>query len=315
MGSIFSIFKRGLEKSSTLVTRSVVSLFTGEKKWEAQDFQRLEAGLLRADFGVPATERIVADIQDRYSRGKIATGEDILAVAREDAAAILRSNLRALAKSESGPTVLLFVGVNGSGKTTTIGKLADKLSKEGHTCMLAACDTFRAAAIEQLQLWGERTHCPVIAGKHGGDPAGIAFDAAKAAVARSVEYLLIDTAGRQHNQKNLMDELGKIRRALEKALPGSPHEVFLTVDSSLGSNAVSQAREFSKNCGVSALILTKLDGTGKGGMAVAIHDQLDLPTLFVGLGEQPDDLQDFDPELYARALFDSANQRGSSETV
>ena len=202
-----------------------------------------------------------------------------------------------------GPVVILMVGVNGSGKTTTIGKLAARLKGQGKKVMLAACDTFRAAAVEQLQLWGERTNTQVIASKHGADPASVAYDAASAALARNMDYLLIDTAGRQHNQQNLMAELEKIRRSVNKVYPGAPHEVWLTVDSSLGANVVNQAREFSKCAGVTGLVITKLDGTGRGGMAVALHREFDLPVFYIGLGESPEDLQEFDPELYADALF------------
>jgi fused signal recognition particle receptor len=196
-----------------------------------------------------------------------------------------------------------MVGVNGSGKTTTIGKLASRLKGEGKKVVLAACDTFRAAAVEQLQLWGERTGCQVISAKHGADPASVAFDATKAAIAREADYLLIDTAGRQQNQKGLMDELAKIRRSIEKVCPGAPHEVWLTVDSTLGANVLSQAREFSKTTGVTGLVLTKLDGTGKGGMVVALHQEFELPTFYIGLGEQPEDLQPFCAEYYTNALF------------
>ena len=174
---------------------------------------------------------------------------------------------------------------------------------ENKKVILAACDTFRAAAVEQLQLWGERTGCQVVSAKHGADPASVAFDATQAALARGADFLLIDTAGRQHNQKGLMDELAKIRRSIEKVYPGAPHEVWLTVDASLGGNVVNQAREFTKTTGVTGLVLTKLDGTGKGGMVVALHQEFELPTFFIGFGEQPEDLQPFSAEYYAGALF------------
>ena len=216
----------------------------------------------------------------------------------------MKNGQREINRPENGgPVVILMVGVNGSGKTTTIGKMAANLKKQGKKVILAACDTFRAAAVEQLQLWGERTNTQVVASKHGADPASVAFDAASAALAREADYLLIDTAGRQHNQANLMAELEKIRRSVNKAYPGAPHEVWLTVDSSLGSNVVSQAREFSKCAGVTGLVLTKLDGTGRGGMAVGLHREFDLPLFYIGLGESPEDLQEFDPEYYADALF------------
>lgn len=305
MASIFSIFKRGLEKSATRVTRAFSGLFTGIRAHGAESFDELEALLIAADFGVPAALRITGEIRDRYERGLIATDADLEAVVRSEVETILRRNLRPLHTAPAGsPTVILMVGVNGSGKTTTIGKLAARLHSEGKRVVLAACDTFRAAAVEQLQLWGERTGCQVVASRHGADPAAVAYDATSAALARGADYLLIDTAGRQHNQKALMDELAKIRRSVQKVYPEAPHEVWLTVDASLGSNVVNQAREFTRTCGVTGLVLTKLDGTGRGGMALALNQEFDLPTFFVGLGEQPDELQPFDPTLYAEALFE-----------
>lgn len=304
MASIFSIFKRGLAKTTTKVTRSIAGMFTGIKAHGESSFEELEALLISADFGVPASLRIVGDIRERYEQGKIATDADLVQVAAETVMDILNSRKREIHAAPAGtPTVILMVGVNGSGKTTTIGKLASRLKGEGKKVVLAACDTFRAAAVEQLQLWGERTGCQVISAKHGADPASVAFDATKAAIAREADYLLIDTAGRQQNQKGLMDELAKIRRSIEKVCPGAPHEVWLTVDSTLGANVLSQAREFSKTTGVTGLVLTKLDGTGKGGMVVALHQEFELPTFYIGLGEQPEDLQPFCAEYYTNALF------------
>ena len=304
MASIFSIFKRGLAKTATKVTRSIAGMFTGIKAHGESSFEELEALLISADFGVPASLRIVGEIRDRYEQGKIATDADLVQVAGETVMEILNSRKREINSAPAGtPTVILMVGVNGSGKTTTIGKLASRLKGEGKKVVLAACDTFRAAAVEQLILWGERTNCQVISSKHGADPASVAFDATKAAMARGADYLLIDTAGRQQNQKGLMDELAKIRRSIEKVCPGAPHEVWLTVDSTLGANVLSQAREFSKTTGVTGLVLTKLDGTGKGGMVVALHQEFELPTFYIGLGEQPEDLQPFSAEYYTNALF------------
>ena len=304
MASIFSIFKRGLAKTTTKVTRSIAGIFTGIKAHGESSFEELEALLISADFGVPASLRIVGGIRDRYEQGKIATDADLVQVAAETVMDILSSRKREINAAPAGtPTVILMVGVNGSGKTTTIGKLAPRLKNEGKKVVLAACDTFRAAAVEQLILWGDRTGCQVISAKHGADPASVAFDATKAAMARGADYLLIDTAGRQQNQKGLMDELAKIRRSIEKVCPGAPHEVWLTVDSTLGANVLSQAREFSRTTGVTGLVLTKLDGTGKGGMVVALHQEFELPTFYIGLGEQPDDLQPFSAEYYTNALF------------
>ena len=302
--SIFSIFKRGLEKSATKLSRAVGGVFSGVKAHGDASFDDLEAMLIAADFGVAAARKVVSGIRDRYERGRIATDADLVSVARNEVAEILKRGMREVRTNpDGGPLVILMVGVNGSGKTTTIGKLAAKWKAEGKKVILGACDTFRAAAVEQLQLWGERTGCQVVAAKHGADPASVAYDATAAAVARKADVLLIDTAGRQQNQQDLMAELAKICRSIGKVLPGAPHEVWLTVDASLGSNVISQAREFGKTAQVSGLVLTKLDGTGRGGMAVALHEEFGLPTFFAGFGERPEDLQEFDPEFYADALF------------
>ncbi|MBE6399964.1 MAG: signal recognition particle-docking protein FtsY [Lentisphaerae bacterium] len=307
--SIFSIFKRGLEKSATKLSRVIGGVFTGIKAHGSASFEDLEAMLIAADFGVAAAKKVVAGLRDRYERGKIATDADLVQVARDEVATILKQGMRPIRTApENEVLVILMVGVNGSGKTTTIGKLAAKWQQEGKKVILGACDTFRAAAVEQLQLWGERTGCQVVSAKHGADPASVAFDATMAAKSRNADILLIDTAGRQQNQQNLMAELNKICRSIGKVLPGAPHEVWLTVDASLGSNVISQAREFGKTAGVSGLILTKLDGTGRGGMAVALHEEFGLPTFFAGFGEAPEDLQEFDPDFYADALFGMERQ-------
>jgi fused signal recognition particle receptor len=304
MKSLFSRFKKGLLKSTTSVTRGISSVFTDNKRWTDEQFDDLESLLISSDFGVAASLNIVADIRDRYEQGKIATSDEIDKIAAEDVCKILSKNQREINHAPQGqPTVILFVGVNGSGKTTSIGKLASLWQKEGKKVMLAACDTFRAAAVDQLKLWGDRTEAHVVSALHGADPSSVAFDAVKSAQARNADILLIDTAGRQHTSKGLMAELSKIYRTINKIYPEAPHEVWLTVDSSQGSNAINQAREFSKVANVSGLVLTKLDGTGKGGMAVALQQEFGFPVMFVGLGESPEDMQEFNPEFYADALF------------
>ncbi len=302
--SLFSIFKRGLQKTAASVTRSISGLFTGEKAWNAHTFEELEYALIAADFGVRASQELVAELKDEYQLGKIATGADIFAEATRLVTQVLRQNQRPIHRAPDGtPTVILLVGVNGSGKTTTIGKLAACWRSAGKKVLLGASDTFRAAAVEQLKLWGERTGSPVVSGQSNADPASVAFSAVRNGMEQHMDYILIDTAGRQQTRKALMDELSKIVRAIGKACPGAPHEVWLTVDASLGSNALSQAREFGKSAPLTGLVLTKLDGTGKGGMTVAVHREFDLPTFFTGFGEAPEDLQEFDPEMYAQALF------------
>lgn len=307
--SVFSIFKRGLEKSATRLSRAVSSVFTGVRAHGESSFGELEDLLISSDFGVPASRRIVSAVRDRYERGELATDVDLAQAARDEVARILSGHNRPLHRSSGGgPTVILMVGVNGSGKTTTIGKLASRWCREGDRVILGACDTFRAAAVEQLQLWGERSGAQVISARHGADPASVAYDATSAAVARKADWLLLDTAGRQQNQRALMDELAKVCRSVRKACPEAPHEVWLTVDASLGANVINQAREFDRATGLTGLVLTKLDGSGRGGMAVALHQEFSLPTFFIGLGEQPDELQPFDAEYYADALFDRGAQ-------
>ena len=302
--SLFDSFKRGLQKTATALSRSVTGIFTEVRRWDDETFRKLENELISADFGVAAAKKIMADLRDRYQRGLLNGSDDILSVARDDMVAMLKPGTRALATAPEGSlTVILMVGVNGSGKTTTAGKLAYLLTRQGKKVTLAACDTFRAAAVEQLKLWGERTGSQVVASKQGADAAAVAYDAVSAAIARGSDYLIIDTAGRQHNQKALMDELAKLLRIIRKLKPDAPHETLLTIDASIGTNAIAQAREFAALSGASALVLTKLDGTGKGGAAAAIQEEFKLPILFVGLGEAPDDLQAFSPEHYADAIF------------
>ncbi len=301
---LLDFFKRGLQKSATKISRTFASLLGGIKVKSAADFDEWEAALVAADFGVKAAQALTGNLRDRYERGLLKTDVDLQTALRDEVCHRLQRNLREIHRApENQPTVILFVGVNGSGKTTSIGKLAYQLIQSGNKVVLGACDTFRAAAVEQLQLWGERTGADVVSARHGADPASVAFDATQAAVSRKANYLLIDTAGRQQNQKALMDELAKIRRSIGKICPDAPHEVLMTVDSTLGANVLSQAREFSKTCGVTGLVLTKIDGTGRGGMALALNEEFDLPTFYVGLGEAPEDLQKFDPEAYADALF------------
>lgn len=303
MKSLFSVFKKGLQKTSTSITRSIAGVFTDTAVWGEDDYEMLEAALIGADFGVNISMRIVDDIRDRYSRGLIKTSDEIIKVAHEEVMNILGGDTAEVPFQDGKLDVIMFVGVNGSGKTTTIGKLAQKWKSEGKKVMLAACDTWRAAAAEQLKLWGERTGVHVISSKHGADPSAVAYDAVESALARNADILIIDTAGRQHTSKGLMEELAKMERTVQKVYPEAPQHVWLTVDASLGGNAIVQAREFSKVSGLNGLAITKLDGSGKGGMAVAIKDEFNFPIYFVGMGEQPDDLQPFDPEFYTSALF------------
>jgi fused signal recognition particle receptor len=305
MKSIFRVFQHGLQKTKTSLLRRLQGLFQGVDSWDEDCYDELEAALISTDLGVGISTTLVDSIRDRYGRGQIETTEDIMAVAREVVLSILAADGQPpLTFREDGPTVILVAGVNGSGKTTTIAKLAHRWREEGRSVLLAAGDTYRAAGIEQLRIWGERVGVPVVAGKQGGDSAAVAYDATSTALSRGVDLLLVDTAGRQHTRRGLMDELGKIRRTIGKACPGAPHEVWLTIDASIGTNALVQAREFGRLLDVTGLVLTKLDGTGKGGVVVAIRHELGYPVRFVGLGEKVTDLQPFDAELFARALFE-----------
>lgn len=304
MSGLFDLFKRGLEKTKTALSRTFGSMFNGTKAWDAETYASLEKALIATDLGVSISKELVAEIKDRYERGLIATEADILSAAKEKILGILAEGKPAeINKAKEGPTVILMVGVNGSGKTTSTAKLAHHFMETGASVILGAGDTFRAAGIEQLKIWGERLGCPVVAGKHGGDAASVAFDTVRSAKQRSCDYAIIDTAGRQHTRKDLMDELAKVKRVISKELPEAPHEIWLTVDASTGSNALIQAREFGKLFPITGLILTKLDGTGKGGIVVAIRRELGHPVYFVGLGEQMDDLQPFDSQSYVDALF------------
>ena len=231
------------------------------------------------------------------------SGLDVFEIAQREVERSLTAGLTPLAKKDGAVTVVSIVGVNGTGKTTTAAKLAHALQGRGETVVLAACDTFRAAAIEQIKLWGQRLNVPVIAGAYNADPAAVAHDAVVAAQSRNAGYLLVDTAGRLHTKHNLMQELQKLHRVMDKKLPGAPHETLLVLDATTGMNALNQAREFHKAVTLSGLIITKLDGTSKGGMVVAIQKELGLPIKYIGLGEQPDDLQPFDAKQFAEALF------------
>ena len=300
---IFAKFKAGLAKTHAKLTHEIKRIITRSPKLTAESLEEIELALIAADLGMPMTRQIVAAVKLAYeSQGS--AGLDYLAIARAEIEKSLASNQPALRQAASGPTIVSIVGVNGTGKTTTTAKLAHYLQLQKKTVLLAACDTFRAAAIEQLKLWGTRLKVEVIASAYGADAASVAHDAVTAALARKTDYLFIDTAGRLHTKHNLMQALLKLHRVIGKQLPGAPHEVLLVLDGSTGMNALNQAREFNKAVPLTGLIVTKLDGTSKGGMVVAIQKELGLPIKFIGLGDQPDDLQPFDAKQFAQALFE-----------
>jgi fused signal recognition particle receptor len=300
---LFSKFKAGLAKTHAKLTHELKRIVTRSPKLTAESLEEIEHALIAADLGVAMTTQIVAAVKLAYETQGTA-GLDYLAIARAEIEKSLSSNKPDLIKAAHGPTIVSIVGVNGTGKTTTSAKLAHHLQSQHKTVLLAACDTFRAAAIEQLKLWGARLKVEVVAGAYGADAASVAHDAVTAALARKTDYLFIDTAGRLHTKHNLMQELHKLHRVIGKQLPGAPHEVLLVLDGSTGMNALNQAREFNKAVPLTGLIVTKLDGTSKGGMVVAIQKELGLPIKFIGLGEQPDDLQPFDAKQFAQALFE-----------
>ena len=300
---LFAKFKAGLAKTHAKLTHEIKRIVTRSPKLTAESLEEIEHALIAADLGMAMTTQIVAAVKLAYETQGTA-GLDYLAIARAEIEKSLSSNKPDLLKAPSGPTIVSIVGVNGTGKTTTSAKLANYVQLQNKTVLLAACDTFRAAAIEQLKLWGTRLKVEVIAGAYGADAASVAHDAVTAATARKADYLFIDTAGRLHTKHNLMQELHKLHRVIGKQLPGAPHEVLLVLDGSTGMNALNQAREFNKSVPLTGLIVTKLDGTSKGGMVVAIQKELGLPIKFIGLGEQPDDLQPFDAKQFAQALFE-----------
>jgi fused signal recognition particle receptor len=299
---LFDKFKAGLQKTHAKLVHEIKRIITGSPKLTANSIEELEAILLGADLGMAMTTQIIDAVKKAYeTQGR--NSLDVLEIAKQQVIAALQSNNVELYKNPTGVTVVSIVGVNGTGKTTTAAKLAYMLQSRNYKVLLAACDTFRAAGIEQIKLWGERLNVPVISGAHGADPAAVAHDALTAAISKNVDYLIIDTAGRLHTKHNLMQELQKVHRVIGKKMEGAPHEVLLVLDATTGMNALNQAKEFHKAVNVTGLVITKLDGTSKGGMLVAIQKELNIPVKFVGLGEKADDLQPFNAEQFATAMF------------
>ena len=300
---LFDKFKAGLQKTHSKLAHEIKRIITRSPRLEAEALEELEAALIAADLGLDTCARILAAVRKTYET-QGAAGLDVFGVAEREVEASLGSGQTELIRAADGPTVVSVVGVNGTGKTTTAAKLAHLVQTRGQSVLLGACDTFRAAAIEQLKLWGQRLNVEVIAGNYGADAAAVGHDAVAAAQARRVDYLFVDTAGRLHTKHNLMQELQKVHRVMGKQVAGAPHEVLLVMDATTGMNALNQAREFNKAVKLTGLVVTKLDGTSKGGMVVAVQKELGVPVKFIGLGEQPDDLQPFDPKEFARALFE-----------
>lgn len=303
MASLFERLKAGLKKTTEGLVGRIDALMLGKKEIDADTLEELEEVLITSDIGVKTTVELVRSLEQRLSRKELQDGEGLRNALKEEILTRLNAHHSRLDLGTAKPFVLLVVGVNGVGKTTTIGKLAARYAADGKKVLLAAGDTFRAAAAEQLCVWGERAGVEVIRHQEGADPSAVAFDACKAALARGSEILIVDTAGRLHTKVNLMEEMKKICRVIDREIPGAPHETLLVLDAATGQNAISQARLFKESAGVTGVALTKLDGTAKGGVVVAVSHEFGLPVRYIGVGESIDDLRDFDPQEFTDALF------------
>ncbi len=292
-----------LRKTRERLSNRLDRLMAGRKHLDVDILDELEEILITSDLGVRTSQRLLQHVTEGMKRKELGDAGLLREHLRKDIRDLLSLNPEPWDFNKNRPFVIMAVGVNGVGKTTTVGKLAHRLKQEGHSVMLVAADTFRAAAVEQLVLWGERTQVPVVHQKSGSDPSAVVFDAIEAAVARNVDVVLLDTAGRMHTKANLMEELKKIQRVVAKKLPGAPHEILLVLDATTGQNALSQARLFKEGVGVTGLILTKLDGTAKGGIITAVCEETGVPVRFIGVGEDVEDLRPFDPDEFSRALF------------
>lgn len=297
----FNKIKEGLKKTRDAVIGQIDSMLKSFTKIDDELFEELEELLVMGDVGVPTAEKICEELKKRVKKEGIKNPNEIHRLLEETVADMLRGGEEL--DISTTPSIILVIGVNGVGKTTTIGKLANHLTKQGKKVILAAGDTFRAAAIEQLEIWADRSHCEIIKQNEGSDPAAVIYDAISAAKARHADVIICDTAGRLHNKKPLMDELAKINRIIDRELPDAAKEKLLVLDATTGQNAVNQAEQFSLATGITGIVLTKLDGTAKGGVVLAIKEGLGIPVKYIGVGEQIDDLQPFDAEDFAKALF------------
>lgn len=312
--SVTKQFRDGLEKTRKGFVEKVSDLMIRRKKIDEEFYEELEEILIGADVGINTVMKLIDELRVEVKKQKIENAMELQPVLSQKLMELLRGdNDNEMNVNKDGITVILFVGVNGVGKTTTIGKMAHHFKQEGKKVLLAAGDTFRAGAIEQLEVWGQRAGVDVIKQQAGSDPAAVMFDAIQAAKQRQADVLICDTAGRLQNKSNLMDELNKIFRVIQREIPGAPHEVLMVLDATTGQNALSQAKLFGEKSGVTGLVLTKLDGTAKGGIVVAIRQELNIPVKWVGLGEKIEDLQPFDSEQFVHALFAGMIQEAESE--
>ena len=302
--SLLERLKSGVQKTRAGLVTRLEDMLQGAKEIDADLLDELEFTLISADIGVQTTEEILDRIKERVDRKLVGDASELEGLIREHLLEILQGSERPVTRVAEPPAVILVVGVNGSGKTTTIGKLAHRFKAEERSVLLCAADTFRAAAIEQLEIWGQRTGTDVIRQKQGADPSAVLFDALQSARARKTDYVIVDTAGRLQTKTNLMAELEKMRRTASRVVPDAPHEVLLVLDATTGQNGLEQARKFTETSGVTGIVLTKLDGTAKGGIVIAIARELNIPIRYVGIGEKADDLLPFDPEKFIASLFE-----------
>jgi fused signal recognition particle receptor len=299
----FERLKTGLTKTHDNLVGRIDELLLGKKQIDADTLEELEEILISADIGVATTMELIRTLEQRLKRNELQDAAALKQAVKEEILIRLSRQVAPLGTDTHSPCVIMVIGVNGVGKTTTIGKLADRFAADGKKVMLAAGDTFRAAAAEQLEIWGKRAGAEVIRHQEGSDPSAVAFDACRAARARNCDILMVDTAGRLHTKVNLMEEMKKIRRILGREIPGAPHETLLVLDAATGQNAISQARLFKDAADVTGIVLTKLDGTAKGGIVVAISNEFGIPIRFIGVGESAEDLREFDPGQFVEALF------------
>jgi fused signal recognition particle receptor len=300
---LFDRFKKGLARTRDKLTSSFRSVLRVGQQIDQSTIDRLEDAMLTGDFGPVTTEKLINVVKSGWKKGEIAEEQEIKDYLKRHIVELWPEADRRIQFADAGPTVILVTGINGSGKTTSVAKLAHHFNSVGKRVILGACDTYRAAAVEQLTIWSQRIGVQIVKHDQGADPGAVAYDACEAAVARKADVLLIDTAGRLHTQDHLMRELGKINRVVERKIPGAPHEVLLVLDATVGQNAVNQARQFSEHVTVTGIFLAKLDGSAKGGVVVGIRDQLNVPVKFAGLGETPEDVEMFDPSTFMEAMF------------
>ncbi|KGP77217.1 signal peptide protein [Desulfosporosinus sp. Tol-M] len=310
MAGLFAKLKEGLTKTRENFVGRIEEVFTGRKRIDEELYEELEEVLIRSDVGVNTAFELVERLRKEVKKQKISQPSELYQVLQELITELLGEE-ETLTLAKQGPSIILVVGVNGVGKTTTIGKLANRLKKDGKRVIMVAGDTFRAAAIDQLEVWGERAGIEVIKQREGADPAAVAYDAVQAAKSRGIDVVLVDTAGRLHNKVNLMEELRKVKRVIEREIPGAPHEVLLVLDATTGQNALQQAKLFQEVAGVTGIVLTKLDGTAKGGVVLGIKGETRIPVKWIGIGEGIEDLRSFVPKDFAAALFNRPDGEGA----